>query len=178
VLLSYCDDTAYFASLNEVRQQFEAAMCKRFDCKLLGQLHWFLQAHVTQQENFDVTIHQSRYASSLCTRFLPGFDVLKPSAKDMVKYAAPLPYGFIFTKDDYSKDYFELKKLEDEFQLEYPVVIGCLLWILNTFPRLQFPIRKLAKYMRQTSRQHFWALQFLLHHVRPCQICFHRPSCR
>jgi hypothetical protein len=73
-----------------------------YQCKYNG--HWFLQAHVTQQENFNVIINQSHYASlSLCTRFLPGFDVLKPSAKNIMKYAAPLLIGFIFTKD-----YFEL----------------------------------------------------------------------
>jgi hypothetical protein len=113
VLLSYCDDTAYFASLNKVRQQFETACAIDLTAKLLG--HWFLQARVTQQEIFDVMIDQLRYALSLCTRFLPGFDVLKPSAKDIVKYAAPLPNGFIFTKDDCSTYYFELKKLEYAF---------------------------------------------------------------
>ena len=70
------------------------------------------------------------------------------------------------TKEDCATDLFALKELEYEFQLDYPVVIGCLLWILNTYPRLQFAIRKLAKYMRLPGRTHFRAIQHLLHHIR------------
>jgi Reverse transcriptase (RNA-dependent DNA polymerase) len=32
VLLSYCDDTAYYASSTATRMEFEAAMCRRFQC--------------------------------------------------------------------------------------------------------------------------------------------------
>jgi hypothetical protein len=102
----------------------------------------------------------------MINRFLPNYDAITPSKDDVKKYAAPLPNDTIFTKDDCSKNIFELKELECEFQLEYPVVIGCLLWILNTYPRLQFAIRKLAKYMRLPGRTHFRALQHLLHHIR------------
>jgi hypothetical protein len=38
IILSYCDDSAYFASSDAIRVQFETAMCLQFDCKLLGQL--------------------------------------------------------------------------------------------------------------------------------------------
>jgi hypothetical protein len=75
-----------------------------------------------------------------------------------IKYAAPLPNDTIFTKDDC------LAKLETEFQLEYPIVIGCLLRILYTYPRLQFAIQKLAKYMRLPV--HFCSIQHLLHHIQ------------
>ena len=91
---------------------------------------------------------------------------IAPLQQDILKYAAPLPNDTIFTKEDCSADTFALKELEEEFQLEYPVVIGCLLWILNTYPRLQFAIRKLAKYMRLPGRVHFHAMKHLLHHIR------------
>jgi hypothetical protein len=102
----------------------------------------------------------------MVNRFLPNYDAVTPSQQDSIKYAAPLPSDTIFTKDDCSANMFALKELETEFQLEYPVVIGCLLWILNTYPRLQFAIRKLAKYMRLPGRTHFRAIQHLLHHIR------------
>jgi Reverse transcriptase (RNA-dependent DNA polymerase) len=88
VLLSYCDDTAYFASTDEVRQRFETAMCRRFECKLMNQMHWFLQARITQHENFDITIDQSRYAVSMCSRFLPDHELAKPSKTDPNTYLA------------------------------------------------------------------------------------------
>ena len=76
----------------------------------------------------------------------------------MTKYAAPLPNDTIFTKEDCATDLFALKELEYEFHLDYPVVIGCLLWILNTYSRLQ--------YMRLPGRTHFRAIQHLLHHIQ------------
>ena len=141
-------------------------MCTRFECKLLGQLHWFLQARITQHTNFDITLDQSRYVTAMLKRFLPNYDAITPLQQDVTKYAAPLPNDTIFTKEDCATDLFALKELEYEFQLDYPVVIGCLLWILNTYPRLQFAIRKLAKYMRLPGRTHFRAIQHLLHHIR------------
>ncbi len=165
-LISYTDDSAYYASSDAMRERFERSMCTRFDCKLLGQMHWFLQARVTQHENFDITLDQSRYAAALSVRFLPNFDVLNPSASDKRKYAAPLPADFIFTKSDQSPDYLAVRKLQEEFGFEYPVGAGCLLWLLNGFPRLQFAVRKLAKFMRLPGRDHFAAMLHTLHHVR------------
>ena len=144
-------------------------MCKRFDCKLLGQLHWFLQARITQHTNYDITIDQSRYATAMSKRLLPQFDAEHPTDDDMVKFAPMLPYNTIFTKEDCSNSHIEVKELELEYGIEYPVAIGCLLWILNTFPRLQFPIRKLAKFMRLPGRKHFQALIHVLNHIR----CYH-----
>ena len=166
VLLSYSDDSAYFTSTEVIREKFEKAMCKRFDCKLLGQLHWFLQARITQHANYDITLDQSRYAAAMSFRFMPAHDIVSPSLADKRKYAAPLPYGSVFTKADEATDYFVVKQLQDEFGFEYPVVVGCLLWLLNTFPRLQFGVRKLAKFMRLPGREHFRFMSHTLHHVR------------
>ena len=165
-LLSYCDDSAYYCSSDTIRDKFEKEMCQRFDCKLLGQLHWFLKARITQHENFDITIDQSRYAASMCKRLLPSFDTIDIDNKSKLKYASMLPHNFIFTKADNSASYFALRELEDEYGIRFPVAIGCLIWVLNTYPRLQFPIRKLAKFMRAPGRNHFKALIHLLHHIR------------
>ena len=166
VLLCYCDDSAYYCSSEATRFLFEDVMCKRFACKLLGQLHWFLQARITQHANFDVTLDQSRYAASVCLRFLTGCEIEKPTKDDKQRYAAPLPTDFIFSKADCSKDYLAVKKLQDTFGFEYPAVIGCMLWLLHTFPRFQFPVRKLARFMRLPGHKHYMALYHLLHHLR------------
>jgi Reverse transcriptase (RNA-dependent DNA polymerase) len=93
ILVSYCDDTAYFASSDEMRKRFEQALCQRFDCKLLGQLHWFLQVRITQDAQYNITLDQSRYAASMIKRFLPNEEVMAPSKGDQQKYLAPLPNG-------------------------------------------------------------------------------------
>jgi hypothetical protein len=137
-------------------------------------MYWFLQARITQHSNFHITIDQSRYAVSMCSRFLPNHELAKPSAKDCTKYSAPLPTNFIFTKADCSSTSNEYRKLVEEFGFEYPIAIGCLLWILNTYPRLQFSIRKLAKFTRNPGLPHFKAILHLLHHVR----CHHAAGLR
>jgi hypothetical protein len=100
---------------------------------------------------------------------MPQYDIANPSVSDKRRYGAPLPFDFIFTKADESSDYFAVKQLQDEFGFEFPVVVGCLLWLLNTFSRLQFAVRKLAKFMRLPGRNHFRAMKHLLHHLR----CYH-----
>jgi hypothetical protein len=104
-------------------------------------------------------------------RFLPNEEITTPSHDDMQKYLAPLPSGMTFTKVDRSKDAQEVRLLQEEFQLDYPAVIGSLLWILNMFPRLQFAIRKLAKFMNLPDRVHFKGLRHLLHHVQCHHLC-------
>ena len=105
----------------------------------------------------------------MCVSLLPQFSATDIDEESKQKYASMLPSNFIFTKADNSASYFELKELENEFGLSFPVAIGCLIWVLNTYPRLQFPIRKLAKFMRAPGRVHFKALVHLLHHIR----CYH-----
>jgi len=168
-LLSYSDDTLFTCSSDTIRLAFEKAMCTRFDCKLMGQAHWFLQARITQHASFDITLDQSRYAAAMSLRFLPLFDNVNISAKDKLKYAAPLPSDIIFTKADCSTDYFEVKKLQEELGFEYPVGGGCLLWLLNTYPKLQFAVRKLVKFSRMPGKNHFRAMLHTFHHIR----CFH-----
>jgi hypothetical protein len=117
--LSYCNDTAYYTLSNTIRQQFKTAQCSRFECKLLGQLHWLLQARITQSDNFNITLdqswyaasicwYQSQYAASICWCFLPESDVATPTSKDCATYAASLPRGMTFTKSDCSVIYFVL----------------------------------------------------------------------
>jgi Reverse transcriptase (RNA-dependent DNA polymerase) len=114
ILLSYCDDSAYFASSDEMRKKFEKAMRQRFNCKLLGQLHWFLQARITQDAAYNITIDQSRYCASMSKRFLPNEEIVALSDKDKQKYLAPLPNGMVFTKEDRSKNEGEVKILQED----------------------------------------------------------------
>ena len=170
ILLSYVDDSAYFCSSDSMRKKFETAMSEAFAVTLLGQLHWFLQARITQNSMFDVTLDQSRYAAATIAKFLPGSEVVNPSDADKRRYGAPLPSNFVFTVEDRSENEEAVKALEREYGMEYRSVIGSLLWLMNTFTRLQFAIRKLAKFNHLPGRKHFVAMIHCLHHIR----CFHR----
>jgi Reverse transcriptase (RNA-dependent DNA polymerase) len=95
ILLSYCNDTAYYTSSNTIRQQLKTAQCSCFESKLLGQLHWLLQARITQSDHFNITLDQSWYAASICQCFLPESDDIHQ-------------IGLTFTKLDCSVIYFVL----------------------------------------------------------------------
>jgi len=170
VLISYVDDCAYFCTSDEMRRRFERKLKERFDCKILGQIHWFLQTRIRQEQDYSIILDQSRYAASMIARFLPNAEIVKPSDADCSKYLAPLPSGFVFTKEDRSVDIEAQNKLIAEFGFEYPSAVGCCIWLLNGYPRLQFAVRKLARFMQLPGRKHYQALIHLLHHVR----CHHK----
>jgi hypothetical protein len=169
-LVSYIDDCAVKYSSDDVHMLFESALSKRFDCKLMGKLQWFLQACITQHANFDIMLDQLRYAASISSCLIPSCEVEKPTEADKQCYSAPLPRDFVFTTEDCSKDLKELQSLSAEFHFKYPVAVGCLLWLLNTYPRLQFAVRKLAKFMQLPGCKHFQAISHTLHHVH----CHHQ----
>jgi hypothetical protein len=61
-------------------------------------------------------------------------------------------------------------KLQEELGFEYAAAIGSLVYLMNTFVRLTFAIRKLAKFMQYPGRTHVKKLKHLLQHVR-CHRC-------
>ena len=141
-------------------------MGKEFNCSFLGQLHWYLNARIDQRANYDVTIDQSRYATGMIARFAPGYEPNKPSEPDRRKYSSPLPNEFEFTKKDCAENSFEVKRLEEEFGFRYRTLVGSMMWVTNTMPRIIFAIRKFSKFSQCPGRKHFEALRHCLHHVR------------
>ena len=165
-LLNAVDDQLYFSNCDDMRRKFEAAVKADFDVDFLGQAHWYLQARITQHTDFSITLDQSRYAALICSRFIPTLPISNITTADCEKYRQPLPSGFIATKTDLANDMFEVKRLEDEFGFKYASVIGMLIFSLNTFVYLHFPIRKLAKFMIRPGRVHYAATAHLLRHLR------------
>jgi hypothetical protein len=81
-------------------------------------------------------------------------------------YASPLPSSPVFTKRDCSDNYVAVMQLQEEFSFEYAAAIGSLIWLMNTFVKLSYAIRKLAKYMQYPGKQHFICLKHLLNHIQ------------
>ena len=78
----------------------------------------------------------------------------------------PLPSEFIASKADCSKDENEVHQLSEEYRIDYPAVIGSLIYLLNTRPDLTFAVTKLAKFMKSPGRTHFKAIIHTLKYVR------------
>ena len=109
---------------------------------------------------------QSRYIALICNRFLPNKGVENVTNVECKKYAAPLPYNFVATKEDRSSTYVEVLDLQEEFGFEYASAIGMLIYLMNTAFILHFAITKLGKFNSMPGRNHFKALLHLLNHLR------------
>jgi hypothetical protein len=82
------------------------------------------------------------------------------------KYATPVPSTIIFTKSDCSPTYSKVVELQQEFGFEYAAVVGSLIYLMNTYTRLNHSIRKLARFMQYPGRTHFNLLLHLLCHLQ------------
>ncbi len=165
-LLNAVDDQLCFSDCDDMRRDFEAAVKKAFDVDFLGQAHWYLQARITQNTDYSITLDQSRYAALTCTRFIPTLPIATITDADRERYRSVLPFGFIATKEDQANDMLEVQRLEDEYGFKYASVIGMFIFSMNTFTSLHFAIRKLAKFMIRPGRNHYAATAHLLRHLR------------
>jgi hypothetical protein len=126
---------------------------------MMGQAVWYLQSRITQLADFSIILDQSRYAALLTSRYLQPIAESNISTDMRDRHAAPLPSRTIFSKQDCSSSYIEVTKLQEEFGFEYAAAIGSLIYLMNTFVRLTFAIRKLAKFMQYPGKPHFKCLK-------------------
>jgi hypothetical protein len=170
LLINSVDDQMYYATVDELRIWFEKKTKERFDVQLLGQANWYLQSRVTQLADYSIVLDQSRYAALICDRYLKPLSSEAITKEMKSKYASPLPSTVTFTKDDSSNNYLEVKALEEEFGFQYAAAVGSLIYLMNTFVRLNFGIRKLARFMQLPGKQHFKYLHHMLRHIQ-CHRC-------
>jgi hypothetical protein len=126
---------------------------------------WYLQARITQDAEFNITLDQYRYGLAIVRRYLPTA-AQEPSQGDLKKYCDPLPREFQWTKAHNSDSPAEVKAIETEFGFKFREVTGSFNFLVNTAPKVLFAVRKACKFMYQPGRQHFKALRHLLHHLR------------
>ena len=165
VLLNAVDDQLYFSTSERLRKWFEKEVSNRFDVDLMGQAHWYLQSRITQHEDFSITLDQSRYAKLVAQRYLEPTILASLNDTEKEKYAAPIPVTSVFDKADCSANHLDVLDLQEEFKFEYASVVGSLIYAMNTFAKLQFAIRKLARFMRLPGKKHFKILKHLLMHL-------------
>ena len=171
ILLNAVDDMLYFSTSDDMRKWFEASVSSRFSVELMGQAHWYLQSRITQHADYSITLDQSRYALLVTDRYIARPATEEIAAKQREKYDAPLPYDAVFTKADSSETYLQVKELEAEFGFSFASAVGSLIYAMNTFIKLQYPIRKLARFMHLPGRKHFEYLKHLLLYLQSHPTC-------
>ena len=161
-VLDYVDDMLYYGTSVETLKLFEAELKTRFDLDLMGQAQWYLATRITQHANFDITVDQSRYCTSLVKRYLD-----KAGCKNITRvHVTPLPLDFIPTIDDLSTDEATSLKLQEEYNLDYASCIGALIYLALTRTDIIFSVNKLAKFTKRPGENHLKALIHLLRYLR------------
>ena len=161
-MLNYVDDMLYFGTTSTTEKQFEHDLKNKYAVDFKGQADWYLSVHITQHENFDITIDQNHYAQSVLKRFLNAAKV-KESRKF---YNTPLPCDFIATSDLQAKDEKESEKIQKEYNIDYRACIGCLLYLSYTHPDIIFAVNKLAKYGIKPGEYHMKCAIHVLRYIR------------
>ena len=164
-VLNAVDDQLYFATNDALRKWFEDATRSRFDVQLMGQATWYLQSRITQCPDYSITLDQSRYAALVVQRY----STIPDSAIDQKMrdhYATPIPTSAIFSKIHCSATYSDVMKIQAEYGFEYANAIGSLIYLMNTFIRLNYAITKLARFMQYPGKYHFKLLRHLLRHLQ------------
>ena len=127
-LINAVDDELYFTNDEQLKAEFEKRITEKFDVKLMGQAHWYLQARLTQHANYSITLDQSRYMALIASRFLPQHPTTNITTEDKEKYRSPLPTTFVPSKEDCSKDSIEVKELEQKYGFQYSSAVGMLIF--------------------------------------------------
>jgi hypothetical protein len=165
LVLQYSDDLLHACTSNALKTKFHDALHQRFDCVTQPHAHWYLQARISQDADFNITLDQQRYSKAIVTRYIPSASA-EPSDEDCTKFASPLPFDFKWTSSDNSKTASDVEQLEREFGFKTRQVIGSFNFLGNTAYEELFAIRKACKHMHLPGRPHFKAILHLLHHIR------------
>jgi hypothetical protein len=165
-VLNAVDDQLYFASKPSLKQWFEEETTARFDVQLLGQASWYLQSRITQNTDYSIVLDQSRYAALSLKKHLnkSGDEDVTDAMKK--KYSTPIPVGFSFTRKDCSHTHYDVIQLQLEHGIIYASAIGSLIYLMNTYVRLNYGIRQLARFTQYPGKNHFKVLLHLLRHLQ------------
>jgi Reverse transcriptase (RNA-dependent DNA polymerase) len=164
-VLNAVDDQLYFTTCVELKSGFEEVTKARFDVQFIGQANWYLQARIIQCPDYSIILDQTRYAALVVQRYCPmaGADI---DDKTRERYATPVPPTATFTLQDCSRTYMEVMTLQEKFGFEYANAIVSLIYLMNTFVKLNFAITKLARFMQYPGNCHFKLLRHLPRHLQ------------
>ena len=90
------DDFLYFGTTEYTRKRFDLEFGNRFSVEFQGQAHWYLASRISQDQQFNITIDQSRYAKSIVQCYLEPAGVKKCTKE----YSSILPTYFVPSKKD------------------------------------------------------------------------------
>jgi len=114
--------------------------CKVY-IEFLGQAHWYLSVQISQDASFEVTLDQSRYCKAILNQFLETAGTMKNNKHHYV----PLPSDFVPSIEDCAETKEKSKKIQEEFNVDFLLCMGALIYLAYTQLDIAFAIRKFSK---------------------------------
>ena len=134
----YVDDLLITGPDEQEIADFKADLSKTFELTDLGHLHYYLSIQFITVEG-GIFLNQRKYIEKLLQRF--RFEDCKP-------ISTPVEAGFKFSYQD---------KGEPTDVLLYQQSVGCLIFLCNTRPDIQYAVSQLSRFMQSPRTKHWQA---------------------
>jgi hypothetical protein len=159
-LIFFVDDMLYCGSNDQIEQDFQASVEKRFHITFLGNASWFLQMRIHNHKDGSITLDQHRYVLNMLKQYDSG-NIL-PARK------TPLPTDFVFTKTNHPTTASEIAKLPSKYNnIDFRSAICTLLYLAyNTRADILFAVSNLSKACVCPGSQDYEAVLWLLGYLK------------
>ena len=147
VLVLYVDDMLLTGSCELKIEELKADLQQAFEIKNLGHLSYYLGIQFVSVEG-GIIMHQEKYIEKLLHRF--GFEDCKP-------ISTPVETGFRFSIED----------CDDAFDTSlYQQAVGCLIYVCNTRPDIQYVVSQLSRFMHSLGTKHWQAVKCVFRYLK------------
>ena len=106
-VISYVDDCVYWYTYEDPGKCFVGNLGKIFHVKFLVYAHWFILIRLSYMKDHSISVYQSSYVTYIVDKYMDTATV--NTGKKFHKTI--FPSDVIFTKDDVSISYGQVKKL-------------------------------------------------------------------
>ena len=169
VIAVYVDDLILAGKTDEQIARIKSDLCKRFNAKDMGELHYFLGMKIIQnQSSGEVWIGQPVYTQNILEKF--GMKDAKPVSTP-VDVSSKLVTATAESSDSIDQDL-------------YQSAVGSLLYLsVATRPDIAFAVSNVAKYCASPSKQHWIAVKRIMRYLKGtsnyglCYIPSHHGQC-
>ena len=121
-----------------------------------------MSIRISQLKDHTISVDQSRYATSIVTKYLDT-DTVKASKKF---YKTTFTADMISKKEDVSTNDEQVENLTREYNINYRAGIGTFIYLISKREDLSFAVHKIPKIAHNPGKVHFEGLIHILRYIR------------
>jgi Reverse transcriptase (RNA-dependent DNA polymerase) len=114
LVLLFADNFLTACTNTDAHNEFRTALQARFQVQTQPRASWYLQAHIQQDSQGNITVDQTCYSKAIWQCYIPNADS-EPTAADLKRYRQPVPFDYKWKKDDNAESMEESQNLAKEF---------------------------------------------------------------